>query len=95
LGICLILSSIFKLLEFDNYEEQIVENLKLKSLLDNYLPVRSQLPVFLSTMAGCPGKASEEAYASLDMVYHEYSSKNRTLWNDLDGIETPYTFNNP
>lgn len=94
MGICLSLSSIYQQLEFENYELVIEENLKLKSLLDNSLPVRAQLPIVLSTLAGCPGNTSE-TYSSLDKVYQEYSSLNRTLWNDVKGIESPYTFSNP
>lgn len=79
LGICLSLSAVFKRLEWDNYEMIIEENIKLKSILDNSLPVRDQVPDVLTTLAGCPGDATNETYASLHKIYHEYSNANRTL----------------
>lgn len=79
IGSILIVSWIFVILEFDNYEMVIKENLKLRQMIDNVLPVRDQLPAVLFAIADCPGNESDDIYNSLLSVYQEYSSSNTTL----------------
>lgn len=95
LGIVLALSWLFLILEFDNYEKVIQENRELKSLVDNSLPVRNQVPNVLTALAKCHENLTNETYKSLDFVYREYNSANRTLWDDLERIQGSYTFTNP
>jgi len=95
LGVVLVLSWQFILLEFENYQMEIEENRLLKSLVVNSLPVRDQLPDVLTSLAKCSGNTSKHSYILLNKVYSEYTSKNKTLWDDLDRFMGSYTFTNP
>jgi len=95
LGVVLVLSWLFLILEFDNYQMIIEKNLELKSLVDNSLPVRDQLPDILTSLAGCQDNTTMHSYISLNKVYEEYTGSNKTLWNDLNSFMGSYAFTNP
>lgn len=82
-------------LEFDNYEMIIKDNLGLKEFVDNALPVRDQMPAVLTALVDHSGNASREAFYSLQSVYDEYNSLNKTFWSELQVLEDTYTFKNP
>jgi len=90
----IILSWVFITCEFDNYEMVVKENLRLKALIENALPVRDQIPDVLGALAECQG-VYEETYASLDSVYQRYNTSNKTFWSELQNFESSYTFTNP
>lgn len=95
LAILIALSWAFLALEFNNYESVIEQNLELKELIDNSLPVREWMPDILSTLTSIDGDTINDAYYSLNNVYQEYTNANKTLWNDLESMHGNYMFSNP
>jgi len=91
-GWIFVLSWIFIVLERDQYEKLIDENEKLKSLVDNTLPVRDQIPTVLSALTSC--NVTDSIVSTLNSSYWNYPA-NHTFWREIESLEGTYTFNNP
>jgi len=90
-----IMSWVFKLCEYDNYEKVVKENFQLKAFVDTALPVRNLIPGVLEALARCQDEACKQSYAELESVYLKYNHSNRTFWSELSSLEDKYTFENP
>jgi len=95
IGYVIAMAWLFVTLEFENFETVIEDNLQLKQLVDNALPIRDQIPDVLAVLEDCQGTAAGDVYGSLYSVYHEYNVSNNTFWSELESVVGTYMFNNP